>query len=219
MRSSTGDGPRHQWCEHELHCPPVSDAAMPGPSHLGGHIPASLLLPTALSLSLTRGITDFGLSRERLMQLAPCRRCRTPTKCRGRAAGDERRCGRGPREPEGPGPHGVTGRLRASPPTRRPTPVRDQAAGEADDLAGHSRPLAARLVVQRRGPAARHSWSPVATRQVHSRPPAPKPAAGAAVPMCGPETRQTSPAALRRRPAPAAALHLLLRCSLRLSMY
>ena len=90
VRSSTGDGPRHQWCEHELHCPPVSDAAMPGPSHLGGHIPASLLLPTALSLSLTRGITDFGLSRERLMQLAPCRRCRTPTKCRGRAAGDER---------------------------------------------------------------------------------------------------------------------------------
>ena len=88
MRSSTGDGPRHQWCEHELHCPPVSDAAMPGPSHLGGHIPASLLLPTALSLSLTRGITDFGLSRERLMQLAPCRRCRTPgpTKGRGRAA-------------------------------------------------------------------------------------------------------------------------------------
>ena len=116
---------------------------------------------------------------------------------RRRSAGDERQ---GMSAPGGLGPHGVTGRLRASPPTRRPTPVRDQAAVEADDLAGHSRPQSACLAVQRRGPAARHSWSPVATRQVHSRPPAPKPAAGAAVPMCGAETRQTSPAALRRRP-------------------
>ena len=116
---------------------------------------------------------------------------------RRRSAGDERQ---GMSAPGGLGPHGVTGRLRASPPTRRPTPVRDQAAVEADDLAGHSRPQSACLAVQRRGPAARHSWSPVATRQVHSRPPAEQQCRCAAQKPGRPARRPCAGGLRRRRP-------------------
>ena len=186
-----GAGLRHQWFEHELGGPvpsgqicrdfsfkPACCCQWPYPLASRGESPAASTL----------GFQGAAVA---------CSSHPAGAAARRRSAGDERQ---GMSAPGGLGPHGVTGRLRASPPTRRPTPVRDQAAVEADDLAGHSRPQSACLAVQRRGPAARHSWSPVATRQVHSRPPAPKPAAGAAVPMCGAETRQTSPAALRRRP-------------------